>query len=60
MKADSRGFEAPTLRPLAAYALCRAGDAAAVRVAAGEKADDPDAVHFWRWMGEHCGVGPFR
>jgi hypothetical protein len=62
VKADSRGFEGATVRPLAAYALCREGDqAAAARVASADPAPaDPDAVHFWRWMGENCGVGALR
>ncbi len=62
VKADSLGFSAPPLRPLAAYALCREGDLAAAARVAGDAAapTDPDAVHFWRWMGEQCGVGPFR
>jgi len=62
VKADSRGFASATLRPLAAYALCREGDqAAAARIAlADPPPTDPDAVHFWRWMGEHCGVGALR
>jgi predicted membrane-bound spermidine synthase len=49
--ADGRGLGAPTLRPLLAYALCRAGELdAAKRLARSASIRNADERHFWSWL----------
>jgi spermidine synthase len=54
---DRRGFHGVTLRPLLAYALCKAGHADAVKpLAARADLSDEDARHFWAWLHARFGV----
>jgi spermidine synthase len=55
-EAERRGFRGVTVRPLLAYALCRAGRAEdAGRLAATAQPRDADEQHFWGWMRQSCG-----
>ncbi len=59
-ESERAGFQAPTLRPLLVYALAMAGRADLARPLAREAdVHDPDALHFWSWIGPALGIGPF-
>src|SRR5438477_5666568 len=55
--ADRHGFQGVTLRPLLAYALCKAGHADAAKALA-VRADprDEDERRFWSWLKTRFGV----
>ena len=53
--AERRGLKSRTLRPLVAYALCRAGRRDLSRqVLTAIQPRDADERHFRDWMAEHC------
>jgi spermidine synthase len=59
-ESERQGFRAATLRPLLVYALTMAGRVDVAReLAKGADVQDPDARHFWSWIGPTLGVGPF-
>jgi predicted membrane-bound spermidine synthase len=56
--AERRGLKSPTVRPLIAYALCRAGRTdMSVKVMESYAAPDEDGRHFAEWMKKHCAAG---
>jgi predicted membrane-bound spermidine synthase len=59
--AEERGLRGATLRPLRVYALCAADRVEDARaLARGIQPKDPEEVHFWSWLGQQYGVGPFE
>ncbi|HYM23796.1 MAG TPA: hypothetical protein VEU08_11315 [Vicinamibacterales bacterium] len=53
--AERRGLRSPSLRPLIAYSLCRAGRFdLSVPIAAALQPRDDDERHFSSWMASHC------
>jgi hypothetical protein len=54
-RAEARGLKGPTIEPLRAYALCRAGKTEAAATLAREARPSTDEErHFWTWMNQHC------
>ena len=58
--AGQRGFRGETIGPLRVYALCLAGQLdKARRLAPSMQPQAADQRHFWEWLGQRFGVGPF-
>jgi len=54
-RAQARGLKGPTIEPLRAYALCRAGKTeAAATLARTARPSTDEERHFWTWMNQHC------
>jgi len=57
---EQRGLIGETIRPLRVYALCLAGRLdAAEQLAYGMQPRGTEERHFWEWLGQKFGVGPF-